>query len=110
MEGEHPHRPHGPFKCPNCQKELPKPEKPLEPPKPGEERKPPVCPFCGKEFPRPPKPKCKKCGAEFQFPHGPHGPHGPPSGEHHGPHGPPPEIKCLIHIFLFDYFYLLLIL
>ena len=33
MEGGHPHGPHGPFKCPNCQKELPKPEKPKEPPK-----------------------------------------------------------------------------
>ena len=107
MEGGHPHGhhhgPHGPFKCPNCQKELPKPEKPFQPPKEGEERKPPTCPFCGKEFPRPPPLKCKKCGEELKFPfhgHGPHGPHGPPAeGEekgHHGPHGPhgPPEIIC----------------
>ena len=102
MEGEHPHWPHGPFKfkCPNCQKELPKPEKPMEPPKEGEERKPPVCPFCGKEFPKPPALKCKKCGEELRPPHGPHGPHGPPpEGEGkghgpHGPHGPPPEIVC----------------
>ena len=88
-----PHFPHGPFKCPNCQKELPKPEKPKE----GEERKPPVCPHCGKEFPKPPPLKCKKCGEELHFQHGPHGPHGQHGphheGEHPHPHGPP-EIKC----------------
>ena len=78
MEGEHHHfRPHGPIKCPNCQKELPKPEHPKGPPKEGEIRKPPTCPFCGKEFPRPPPLKCKKCGEELHF-----------------PHGPPPEIVC----------------
>ena len=107
MEGHHPHGPHRAFKCPNCQKELPKPEKPMGPPKEGEVRKPPTCPFCGKEFPKPPPLKCKKCGEELHFPfgfhgHGPHGPHGPPpEGKHdehphgpHGPHGQPPEITC----------------
>ena len=91
MEGGHPHGPHGfhgPFKCPNCQKELPKPKHPHGSPKEGEVRKPPTCPFCGKEFPRPPALKCKKYGEEFLFPHGPHGA---------GPHGPSPELvwqKC----------------
>ena len=91
MEGGHPHRPFGPFKCPNCQKELPKPERPHGPPKEGEVRKWPTCPFCGKEFPKPPPLKCKKCGEEFHFPHGPHGPHG---AHGPGPHGPPPELVC----------------
>ena len=79
MEG-HPPRPHGshgshgPIKYSNCQKELPKPEHPPEPPKEGEERKPPVCPFCGKESLKPKPLACQKCGAEISFPH--HEPHG----------------------------------
>ena len=59
----------GPLKCQKCGEEIPKPEKPKEPPKEGERPKfePPVCPKCGEKW-APPKPKCPFCKAELPRP------------------------------------------